>query len=230
MTLPLLLSVPHAGFVVPGEVKELCLLGKNDIFKDGDEGAAEIYLPLENQVAALVTTDIARAIIDMNRAEDDRRKDGVVKTHTCWDVPIYSEPLSHELTETLLARYYRPYHQELDRLAENVIAGIDCHTMAAVGPPVGPDAGKKRPFACLSNGDGTCPDSWLVSLAEIMEKNLEAPVAMNTPFAGGYIIRHHAEKIPWIQMELSRAPLLSNSEKRQLILESLKTWLKRFQC
>jgi N-formylglutamate amidohydrolase len=230
MTLPLLLSVPHAGLVVPGEVKELCLLGKNDIFKDGDEGAAEIYLPLENQVAALVTTDIARAIIDMNRAEDDRRKDGVVKTHTCWDVPIYSEPLSHELAETLLARYYRPYHQELDCLAENVIAGIDCHTMAAFGPPVGPDPGMERPVVCLSNGDGTCPDTWLASLAETMAENLKAPVAMNTPFAGGYIIRHHAAKIPWIQMELSRAPLLSNSEKRQLILGSLKTWLKRLQC
>lgn len=122
-----------------------------------DEGAAEIYLPLKNKVKVLVTTDVARAIVDMNRAEDDRRKDGVVKTHTCWDVPIYSEPLSDILMETLLAQYYRPYHQDLFRLADNVVAGIDCHTMAAVGPPVGPDPGLERPAACLSNADGTCP-------------------------------------------------------------------------
>jgi formiminoglutamase len=230
MTLPLLLSVPHAGLEVPPEVSGICLLDRDAIIKDGDRGAAEIYLPLKDRVAALVTTDIARAIVDLNRAEDDRRKDGVVKTHTCFEVPIYREPLSDELTETLLKRYHRPYHRDLERFSEKVVVGIDCHTMAAVGPPVGPDAGKKRPFACLSNGDGTCPDSWLVSLADIMEENLGAPVAMNTPFTGGYIIRHHTGKIPWIQMELSRAPFLNNSEKRQLILGSLKTWLKRLQC
>ena len=128
------------------------------------------------------------------------------------------------MTETLLGRYHRPYHQDLDRLAENIIVGIDCHTMAAVGPPVGPDPGEERPFVCLGNGDGTCPHEWLVSLAEIMKKNLKAPVAINTPFKGGYIIRHHAGKIAWFQMELSRAPFLNNMEKSELILESLKAW------
>jgi N-formylglutamate amidohydrolase len=102
--------------------------------------------------------------------------------------------------------------------------------MAAVGPPVGPDPGRERPAVCLSNRDGTCPEAWIASLAAIMEAALNVPVAVNKPFRGGHIIRRHAGKIPWIQMELSRVPLLSNSEKRQLILRSLKTWLKRLQC
>ena len=98
MSEPLLLSVPHAGLTIPSEVANLCLLTKNEIIEDGDEGAAEIYLPLENEVSALVTTVVARAIVDMNRAEDDRGKDGVVKTHTCWDVQIYSEPPSEAIS------------------------------------------------------------------------------------------------------------------------------------
>ena len=74
MKLPFLLSVPHAGLTVPTEVEEICILSEEDIIKDGDEGAAQIYLPLENHVSALVTTDIARAILDMNRSQEDRRK------------------------------------------------------------------------------------------------------------------------------------------------------------
>jgi N-formylglutamate amidohydrolase len=175
-----------------------------------------------------VTTDIARAIIDMNRAEDDRRKDGVVKTHTCWDVSIYSESLPDSVVENLIKKYHRPYHNNLRNLAENVMAGIDCHTMAAVGPPVGPDSGKKRPPVCLSNGDGTCPKEWFISLAEIIEKAFGMPVALNNPFKGGYIIRHHAREIPWIQIEMSRAPFLSNREKGLRLLEALQKWIAGF--
>jgi N-formylglutamate amidohydrolase len=208
-------------------VSGICLLDRDAVIKEGDEGAAEIYLPLKDSVAELATTDIARAIVDLNRAEDDRRKDGVVKTHTCWDIPIYSEPLTDDLRETLLARYHRPYHRDLDRLAKNAVAGIDCHTMAAVGPPVGPDPGLERPAVCLSNRDGTCPEAWITSLAAIMEAALNLPVAVNTPFRGGHIIRSHAGKIPWLQLELSRAPFLPNAEKGRLVIGSLERWISK---
>ena len=75
MTLPLLISVPHAGLRVPPEAERFCKLTETEIAKDGDEGAAEIYT-IESEVECYVTTDIARAIVDLNRAEDDRRKDG----------------------------------------------------------------------------------------------------------------------------------------------------------
>ncbi|MBL7144710.1 MAG: hypothetical protein ISS76_10795 [Phycisphaerae bacterium] len=40
-------------------------------------------------MAAYITTDIARAIVDMNRAEHDRGQDGIVKTHTCYNAREY---------------------------------------------------------------------------------------------------------------------------------------------
>ena len=88
MKLPVLLSVPHGGLEVPSEVAHICALTPKEIAEDGDEGARELY-DLENHVAGFVDTDVARAIIDLNRAEDDFSKDGVIKTHTCWDVPVY---------------------------------------------------------------------------------------------------------------------------------------------
>ena len=151
MTLPLLFSVPHAGLTVPSEIENLCLLTKKEIIEDGDEGAAEIYLPLQDQVFALVTTAVARAIVDMNRAADDRRKDGVIKTHTCWDVQIYREPPPEASITELMEIYYKPYHVSLTKYARHVKCGIDCHTMAVQGPPVGPDKGKERPAVCISN-------------------------------------------------------------------------------
>lgn len=135
MTLPLLLSVPHGGLRVPSEVQDICILTEQEIIKDGNEWARDIYTPLEKRVAAFVTTDIARAIVDMNRPEDDFRKDGVIKTHTCWDVPVYRDFPSSDLIETLLARYHRPYHARLTELARSgALLGLDCHTMSAAGP------------------------------------------------------------------------------------------------
>jgi soluble lytic murein transglycosylase-like protein len=42
-----------------------------------------------------------------------------------------------ETIASLLKNHYRPYHQRLRTLAEgNVICGIDCHTMLAIGPAI----------------------------------------------------------------------------------------------
>jgi N-formylglutamate amidohydrolase len=225
VTLPLLISVPHAGLKVPPEVKGISTLTRQQIVEDGDEGAAEIY-SLQGEVASFVTTDIARAIVDLNRAEDDRRADGVVKTQTIWEVPIYSEPLSDELVEMLLTNYYRPYHNQLSALARNVRLGVDCHTMAASGPPVASDAGKERPLICLSNAEGTCPESWLDRLAGCLEKSFRVSVSINSPFKGGHIIRSHAHELPWVQLELSRAPFLTIDQKRSCVLKALTEWCK----
>jgi N-formylglutamate amidohydrolase len=46
MKLPILVSVPHAGTQIPAELKALTHIAMNDVVKDGDEQAAEIYLPL----------------------------------------------------------------------------------------------------------------------------------------------------------------------------------------
>ncbi len=226
MKLPLLLSVPHAGLRVPDEVRGYCRLSADEIREDGDEGAAEIYA-LADHVQRFETTDIARAIVDLNRAPDDRRADGVVKTHTCWQVPVYEPTPPETLFADLLERHYHPYHARLSGHAGHVPIGIDCHTMAASGPPIGPDPGAERPWLCLSNGDGTCPDAWLASLATCLEAAFEHPVARNDPFQGGYITRSHAAEMPWMQLEFSRAPFLSNPEKRTRLLAGLRDWVQR---
>jgi formiminoglutamase len=224
--LPLLISVPHAGLAVPEEVADRSILTPEQIAKDGDVGAADIYAIAE-EVRAFVAADIARAFVDLNRAEDDRTQDGVVKTHTCWNEPVYSTPLGEELAERLLEQYYRPNHARLTALAgASVHLGIDCHTMAAHGPPVGPDPGPERPWVCLSNGDGTCPREWMDALAGCFARAFGREPSINRPFKGGYITRTHAAEMPWVQLELSRAPFMSSEEKRARVLRALGCWCK----
>ena len=220
--LPLLLSVPHAGLEVPEEAEPYCVLTPEQIAEDGDEGAREIY-DLADEVEVFATTDVARAIVDLNRAEDDRRPDGAVKTHTVFNVPVYDPSPPEDVVAALIERYHRPYHARLRALASgNVRLGIDCHTMLAVGPPIGPGAGEPRPAACLGSADGTCPREWLEAFRRALERTLGQPVTHNEPFKGGYITRTHAAELPWMQLELSRAPFLSLEEKRGRVLEALR--------
>ncbi len=220
MKLPLTISVPHAGLTVPQEVQGYCALTPEQILADSDEGAAETY-DLKSDVTTYITTDIARAIVDMNRTEHDRGQDGIVKTHTSYNTRVYHQPIPDNVIEILLDLYYRPYHQRLSESAADVKLGIDCHTMAAVGPPSATDSGCERPNICLSDAHGTCPQDWFKNMVHCLEKSFESKISVNHPFQGGYIIRSHSSELPWIQIEFSRAPFLQMSEKRERILKAL---------
>lgn len=222
MKLPILLSVPHAGLRVPPQVQAVCRLSPEEIAADGDEGAAEIYA-LADEVERFVTTDVARAIVDLNRAPDDRRADGVVKTHTCWNVPVYDPTPSEETFAELLARYYHPYHAELTAAASGgYLLAVDCHTMAAFGPPIAPDPGVQRPHVCLGDVHGqTLPAGWMDRLVACFAEAFGCEIAVNQPFAGGYITRTHGTEMPWVQLELSRGPFATNAEKRERVLDAL---------
>jgi N-formylglutamate deformylase len=223
VTLPIALSVPHAGLSVPEEVGSYCQLTDEQIRRDGDEEAAAIY-DLRREVAEFASTDVARAIVDLNRATDDRRPDGVVKSITIWQEPIYRRPLPEPVIDQLIDRYYRPYHARLTSFATpRILFAVDCHTMAASGPPIGPDPGKVRPHLCLGDCRGrSLPPGWMTCLARCFGEFFAGfQVAVNEPFSGGYITRRHAQEMPWVQLEISRAPFLSAERKRARVIESL---------
>jgi hypothetical protein len=62
------------------------------------------------------------------------------------------------------------------------------------------------------------------SLAQCLERASGESVSVNHPFKGGHIIRSHAAELPWVQLELSRAPFATNREKRMFVLEALGEW------
>jgi len=225
--LPLLLSVPHAGLEVPDYLRPYCRLSPHQIVEDSDAGAAAVY-DLAGEVSVFVTTAVARAIVDMNRDPDDRRKDGVVKTHTCWDVPVYAPPPPEELLQRVIQEHHGPYHDQLTRHAEgsDLLLGIDCHTMAAIGPPVAPDPGRPRPLVCVGDvGGQACPRAWSKLLVECLRHQFPGEVTLNRPFEGGYITRRHGAEMPWLQIEMSRTTELEDVAKRRMVLAALREWV-----
>ncbi|MBN2319921.1 MAG: N-formylglutamate amidohydrolase [Acidobacteria bacterium] len=215
--LPVLLSIPHGGTGVPPELEGRLAIGKKGVFEDIDGFTREIY-DLGNKVRRVHKADIARTFVDPGRAPSDlppENPDGVVKSHTCFGKIIYKENQQPDDSETaqLLEKYYYPFHRRLQQLIaedrHNLKVCIDCHSMAETGPAISPDTGKERPFFCLGNRFGESATDAMVHklkscLAAAFELD-EADVAVNNPFAGGYITRHYGNNpLPCIQVEMNR--------------------------
>jgi formiminoglutamase len=234
---PILISVPHGGWRVAGEIEDIWALSVKDAFHDGDPFTPQIY-DFTDRASVQLIMEYYRAVIDLNRAPDDiapENPDGVIKSHTCYNVEVYRPGClpDAELKQTLLDKYYYPYHDALREAInrDDVRVGVDCHSMAAVSPPIEKDAGTARPLICLGNlGDAqgqptepfnrlTCPAEMILFVAEEFNRvfqhedvELEVPAVAtaNIPFSGGYITRQMGDgTTPFFQIEMSRALYLS---------------------
>ena len=219
--LPVLISIPHGGTEIPGEIRGRVTISARDQFEDSDALTQEIY-SLGNEVLVQVQSQVARVYVDMNRAENDRpprNPDGIVKTQTCHGKIIYlpGQELDDSWTQRILDTYYFPYHQSIaNALAENadLQLALDCHSMERVAPVISPDPGQPRPLICLGNNWGrSCAPEITEKLAECFREGFgleKTDVVLNKPFSGGYITRTYGEGIlPWVQVEMNRSLYLS---------------------
>ncbi len=239
MVAPILVSIPHGGWKVAPQIEKIWALDERDAFHDGDPLTARIY-DFSDRTAVQMVMEYYRAVIDLNRSPDDiapKNPDGVVKSHTCYDVEVYKPGClpDEDLKKILLDQYYFPYHRALaEAIArDDVKMGVDCHSMAAVSPPIESDAGTSRPLICLGNlGDAqgeisepfnrvTCPPEMIRFVKDEFEKafahedvEIEVPAtaSVNVPFSGGYITRTIGEgATPFFQIEMSRALYINGS-------------------
>lgn len=238
MKKPILISIPHGGWKVADEIKDIWALSKKDAFFDGDPYTSRIY-DFSDRVNIQTIMEYYRAVVDLNRQPDDiapQNPDGVIKSLTCYNVDVYKKnkfPDEH-LKKILLDKYYFPYHQFLQDCLKrkDIKMGVDCHSMAAVSPPIEGDTREPRPLICLGNlGDAegnigerhhriTCEPGMLkfmrdefinVFLHEDVDLEIPAFCSMNVPFEGGYITRQMGNKgISFVQIEMSRALYLSS--------------------
>jgi N-formylglutamate deformylase len=215
--LPVLISIPHGGNEVPPELGQRLAIGSKEIFEDSDAYTREIY-DLGEKAMYVVKTTIARAFVDPSRSESDRPPedpDGIIKSHTCFGKIIYKpglEPKKSEI-ESLLKKYYYAYHHQLQRIINtnrrDIQICLDCHSMAETGPVISPDSGSKRPLFCPGNRFGEAASDAMIrklrsSFINAFELD-ETDVAMNQPFAGGFITRTYGNRpLPWVQVEMNR--------------------------
>lgn len=218
--LPFLISIPHGGLAIPQEVRNAITISDEEIFEDIDPYTREIY-NIEDSVEQVVEADIARTFVDLNRTPEQlppQFPDGIIKSATCYNKIIYKPGMApgKNLIEILINKYHSPYHSVLQNAMKNPLIkmGFDCHSMAAIGPPVSPDSGKERPLINLGNADGKTCSNKITELLKNCFKEIfnfaEDKIIINYPFKGGHITRRYGNNPkPWIQIEISRALYLS---------------------
>lgn len=236
--LPLVISVPHGGVVIPEELLRKCLLTKEEILLDCDTWSQDLY-DFKDLAEEYADTEIARISLDMNRSLNDRppdNPDGLVKTLSVENKQVWLTPegLNGIEIDNLIREYYIPFHKRLEQATANpaVKLGIDCHTMLETGPAPDKKGWERRPLFCISNrgsstGEAngepvTAPPELMQKFKGILEKKFRgfegtqghtSLVSINTPFRGGYITRYHGNRgtIPWIQLEINRSLYLKNA-------------------
>lgn len=217
------LSVPRA-VVERLAIDDVTIYNECDLWNDQVFDFAHPSLAEPAQALAVVGMPSARVLIDANRPPDSLdNPDGAVKSHTSYGDPIYSTPLSRQEQERLLEEEWRPFHGDLDRALTGHAADarlfLDCHNMAQHGPSAYADPGQVRPLICIANfgdanGEAVAANGPLTAAAAFVRRAGEiaadlfgdlsllqpdaarpAPVvALNQPYAGGYILRRYCSQ------------------------------------
>lgn len=220
---PVLLSIPHAGRDYPDWLLALSSGGKSALYPLEDPLVDQLAQPAIRDGFGAVVARAPRAAIDCNRAEDEidptvismaplaslspraRGGLGIVPGRTLSHGPLWRRPISPQQLEERLDQVHRPYHRALAeglkalRARFGCVLLLDCHSM----PPL-PDA---PPAIVLGNRHGRSAGSWLTSQAMKIVASAGFRVALNEPFAGGYILdRHGAPEagVHALQVEIDR--------------------------
>ncbi len=223
-SLPLLISIPHAGTEMPIELRRRLTLAAQAL-PDTDWHVDSLYEFARELGASVLIAHYSRYVVDLNRAPDSKPlyesipTSSVCPTRTFGEEPIYlhEEPDSKEIAERI-NNYWRPYHdclqQELERLhAEHGIALLwDAHSVASEVP--GLFEGVLPEFNFGTRDDVSCPRAIAEPLLDLITRDGKYSAVLNGRFKGGYITEHYGrpeQRRLAIQLELAQRVYMEES-------------------
>ena len=240
--LPILISVPHAGLLIPDEIRAVINARYVEPTPDCDFFVDHLYRRFASEIGVgLIKASCSRYVVDLNRNQaplyhDGRVITGIVPEQTFAGEPLYDAPISDEERARRVALYYDPYHRELTRLLNVIHARfgvaclLDAHSIKRSVPTIN---AARFPDLILGTNDGvTCPPT----LQEVAIATLESgryELAVNSPFRGGAITRGFADlerRRYTLQLEMSQDLYMNEADNtRTLDLEAeLSAHLKRY--
>jgi N-formylglutamate amidohydrolase len=238
--LPVLISVPHAGRSYPPDL----------IARMQHPLAAS--LRLEDRLVDLVAREVARdtgaglivahaprAMIDLNRADDDIDWDmvagatqrtprgmsagrrarsglGLVPRRLAGLGDVWTRRLSVTELDSRIDTVHRPYHAAIAGALEQLrdrwggALLLDVHSMPPLGPKTKPD-----PAADFVLGDrfgASCAPALATAALAVLEAS-GRPAVRNRPYAGGYVLERHGAPLRGIhalQVEICRSTYLDS--------------------
>ena len=241
--LPVLLAVPHAGRCYPEELIACMRTPAEASLKLEDRFVDIVAAALARQTgAALLVAHAPRAMIDLNRAPDDidwsmvadvsgfraqgaltqmgrraRSGLGLVPRRLSGLGEIWNERLRAADLAARIEGVHRPYHKALSQTLESLrdrwgaALLLDLHSMPPLGMKSGSDPAPDYVLGDRFGGSCGC------ALSAIAMDHLGGAgrrAAHNRPYAGGYVLEHHAAPargIHALQVELCRTAYLDEA-------------------
>src|SRR4029077_14585699 len=232
LKLPFVFNSPHSGRVYPQAFLAASKLDALTLRRSEDSYVEELFGFVAELGAPLLYAHFPRAYLDVNREPYELDpaliRDGLPHYANTQSVrvvgglgtiarivsesdEIYREPLTFGAALERINRRDATYHETLRDLllaAQNafgVAVLIDCHSMPS--SPIA-DQGGGRPDFVLGDRFGTSCSGEFTRLAAAELKTLGYVVALNKPYAGGYITEHYGRPHKGqhvLQIEINRA-------------------------
>lgn len=225
-TTPLLVSIPHAGTVLPDEML-LHLNERGMALADTDWFVDRLYDWVPETGAGLLVARYSRYVVDLNRPPDDAALyaspvPGLVPAETFDGEPIYMDrPPDEAAKRDRVNRYWIPWHARLQSELQRIKAKfgyvilLDAHSIRSRVPNLFKG---KLPDLNLGTNNKSSADAGLVESAErVLSGQSGFTTVVDGRFKGGYITRHYGkpgDRVHALQLEMSQAVYMQESPPR----------------
>ena len=234
---PVVISVPHAGRDYPRELFENLRIPAASLVRLEDRYADLLARDAVRQGFPTIMAHRARAWIDLNRHEDDldvemvsgyERKDrpvpgakqrgglGLIPRRLSGEGDIWKHPFPMDDVNERLDSFHRPYHAMINRLLSamrdrfGIAILLDLHSM----PPISPTHSALPPRFVIGDRFGSSASGRFAEMMLARLHDIGFPVALNHPYSGDHILRHHgkvAHNIHALQLEVDRSLYLDTA-------------------
>lgn len=223
---------PHSARTYPADFLEQSILDPVTIRSSEDAFVHELIESAPEFGAPLLVAGVPRAYVDLNRSPDEldpalilgavRRGQnprvasglGVIPRVVSNGRAIYAGKLTMGEVRSRIDRYWRPYHNAVQRLLESAYLTfgqailVDCHSMPHEAMDGAARSRGRAPDIVLGDRFGAAADGDIVDRIEAAFAAAGLRVARNAPFAGAYVAQAYgrpSRQQHAVQIEIDRA-------------------------
>lgn len=217
---PVLVEVPHAGLAIPDLVRDEFVLGSTSVLRDSDVFVDRLCEHVPEQGAHLLSSNVSRYVVDLNRAATDRRSgaQGAVWERSPRGNRVLKTKLNDACFDQRIKLFYTPYHERLEKTLKRMKSEFD-HVLLLAMHSMPSRGANRKPRADVVPGTqgGSTATPRLLQIVESHFRGVGLTVRHDDPYRGGYSTAHYGKPkagVSAIQVELNRALYIDESTVR----------------
>ena len=233
----LFVSIGHSGEKLPEEAYWLKGLDPSLLLCDIDRFVDELYHPaLKKLDIPFIFFEYHRYAVDVNRSKGDISSATVKGVGPSFQSPsnvhwhkttkgqiLIKEPIDLKVHETLIDKYYKPFHDKIEKMFEDLsekkdpVYFLDLHSMPSLGLNFHRDPGEKREPIVISDLHSQTASPEFLDIAVKAYKEAGFQVKVNWPYFGGNTIKTYGDgkKREALQVEVNRCLYMDEETKEK---------------